>query len=197
MDGITGWLASSATIAGGLTVALNLGSRVTGWGFVLLTLGSACWSLNAMQNQNTSLLVANLTLAAVNAFGIWRWLGRRRMIEKGSAAATKQSAAASVPTLVSAASLLEAPVHLSGARPFGTVVDLMLRCGEQDLAYAVVAFDGIGGLGEELRTVPAEHLRLDPAGLHCDLAEALIRALPATDPAAWPAAPDLPGNQPG
>lgn len=194
MDGITGWLASVATIAGGLTVALNLGSRVTGWGFAVLAFGSACWSLNAWQNGAASLLIANVTMAAINGFGVWRWLGRRARIEQGSATAMADSAAAPVPTLVSAATLLEAPLRLPDDADFGSVIDLMLHCNGQDLAYAVVSFGGIGGLGEELRAVPAERLQLRVDGLHCALGEERLRTLPPIDPTAWPVAPDRGGN---
>lgn len=196
MDGLTGWLASIATIIGGLMVAANLGSRVTGWGFVALTLGSACWSINALQNQASSLLVANLVLAAVNGFGIWRYLGRRLRIEQGSSTAIERSATAPVPSLASSARLLEQPLFLRNGVQFGTVIDMMLHCRQQDLAYVVVAFDGIGGIGEELRALPAAKLRLGPAGLETVLPESRIRALPPVDPSAWPLRPDPSGNRP-
>lgn len=197
MDGLTSWLASIATIAGGLTVALNLGSRVTGWGFAVLAFGSACWSLSAWQNQSTSLLIANLAMATINAFGVWRWLGRRRRIEQGSSRAVEQSAAAPVPSLVAAAPLIDAPLLLRDGASFGTVVDLMLHCQEQDLAYVVLGFDGIGGLGEEFRAVPAGQLALRSDGLHCTLDEAELRTLPPIEPTAWPVASDRAGNRPG
>lgn len=195
MDGFTGWLASMATIGGGLMVAVNLGSRLTGWGFVLLTLGSATWSFNAFQNQASSLLLANVVMAAVNAFGIWRWLGRRRRIEQGSAVAMERSAVAPVPSLVSAISVIDRPLALPSGEHFGTVVDLMLRCRQLDLDYAVLAFDGIGGLGEELRAVPADLLGLDINGLRARLDEEAIRALAPIDPAAWPVVPADLGNR--
>lgn len=196
MDGITGWLASIATILGGLTVALNLGSRVTGWGFTVLAFGSACWSLNAWQAGASSLLIANVAMAAINGFGVWRWLGRRSRIEQGSAAAVEHSAVAPVPTLASAARLLEAPVLVPGGTRFGTVVDLMLHCDRQDLAYAVLSFDGIGGLGEQLRAVAANRLELRGDGLHTTWTEQQLRTLPPIDATAWPVMPDPARNRP-
>lgn len=196
MDGITGWLASIATIAGGLTVALNLGSRVTGWGFGVLAFGSACWSLNAWQAAASSLLIANLAMAAINGFGVWRWLGRRTRIEQGSAAAMAESAAAPVPSLVSAARLLEAPARLPHGASFGMVIDLMLHCQRQDLAYAVLSFDGIGGVGEEFRAIPAERIELRTDGLHCRLDEEALRTLPPIDPTAWPVVAGTVRNRP-
>lgn len=182
---------------GGFAVALNLGSRVTGWGFVVLAFGSACWALNAWQSDTASLLIANLALATINAFGVWRWLGRRRRIEQGSSRAMQVSAVAAVPSLISTGAVLEKPVSLPGGAAFGTVIDLMVHCETQDLAYVVLGFDGIGGLGEEYRAVPADSLQLRADGLHCRLAEVQLRALPPVDPSAWPVAPDLGGNRPG
>ncbi len=190
-------MASIATIIGGLTVALNAGTRITGWGFAVLAAGSACWSVNALANGSTSLLVANVTMAAINLIGVWRWLGRRRRIEQGSNRAMVASAAAPLPSLVSTGALLEAPLHLPGGGAFGTVIDLMVHGEAQDLAYAVLAFDGIGGLGEEFRAVPADQLHLAAEGLLCVLTEAQLRALPPIDPSAWPVAPVLAGNLPG
>lgn len=186
MDGITGWLASIATIAGGLTVALNLGTRVTGWGFVLLSLGSLFWVLNALGNQADSLLLANAVLGAVNAFGVWRWLGRRSRIERGSAVAMERSAEAPGPNLLAASALIEGPLTLAGDRPFATVVDAMFDCERQELAYLVAAFDGIAGLGEEFRAIEAAHVRLAADGAHCALTERQLRSLRPIDPAAWP-----------
>lgn len=192
MDGVTGWLAAILTVLAGITVAANLGTRVTGWGFVLFTIGSLSWALNAGLNGVTSLLLTNLAMAAVNAFGVWRWLGRRRRIELGSQAAMEHSAAAPVPTLVSVATMLDAPLMTAGNQAFGSVIDLMLRCERQDLAYVVVSFDGIGGIGEEFRAIPAQDLRLNSAALCCTLTEPAIRALPPINPTDWPTVPSIP-----
>ncbi|MFN5245151.1 MAG: PRC-barrel domain-containing protein [Novosphingobium sp.] len=82
-----------------------------------------------------------------------------------------------------------------GAR-FGTVVDLMLHCDRQDLAYAVLSFDGIGGLGEQLRLVAADRLELRVDGLHTTWTEQQLRTLPPIDATDWPLMPDPTRNRP-
>lgn len=196
MDGISGWLAGVTTVLAGLTVAANLGTRITGWGFVLFTFASLCWSLNAALGGVSSLLAANLVMALINAFGVWRWLGRQRRIEQGSVAAMERSEQATVPSLISAASLLGGSVRLNDGRDFGTVIDLMLRCDRQGLAYAVVGFDGVGGFGEQFRAIPAGRLELGEGVMNCTLSEQDLRNLPELDPTDWPARP-LPARDRG
>ncbi len=73
-------------------VAANRGSRFTGWGFVMFTVGSVGWIvIGAMTNQ-PNLMWQNVFLCAVNVVGIWRWLGIRARYERGADAATNVSA---------------------------------------------------------------------------------------------------------
>jgi len=57
--------------------ASNLGARVTGWGFVVFTVGAAAWIVVGIATNQTQLLWGNIFPGFVNLFGIWRWLGRR------------------------------------------------------------------------------------------------------------------------
>ena len=43
METIATWVAPIATTIAALMTASNLGSRITGWGFVVFTLGSLGW----------------------------------------------------------------------------------------------------------------------------------------------------------
>ena len=43
MEGLAGWVALAATCIAALMTASNLGARVTGWGFVIFTIGAAAW----------------------------------------------------------------------------------------------------------------------------------------------------------
>ena len=76
-----------------MMTAANLGARVTGWGFIVFTLGSICWSLVGLQSGQTNLVATNVFLTCVNLVGIWRWLGRQRGYEDGARAASRSSRA--------------------------------------------------------------------------------------------------------
>ncbi len=43
MESIATWLAPIATTIAALMTASNLGTRITGWGFVVFTVGSLAW----------------------------------------------------------------------------------------------------------------------------------------------------------
>ena len=83
MEEIAGWVASIATMIAAVMVAANLGTRITGWGFVVFTFGSLSWSLVAVLSGQNSLLITNGFLTIVNLAGIWRWLGRQTQFEHG------------------------------------------------------------------------------------------------------------------
>ena len=48
MEDIAGWVAPIATMIAAMMTAANLGPRVTGWGFVVFTVGSIAWSTVAI-----------------------------------------------------------------------------------------------------------------------------------------------------
>ena len=43
MDQIASWVATIATIIAACMTASNLGSRITGYGFIVFTIGSIAW----------------------------------------------------------------------------------------------------------------------------------------------------------
>jgi len=53
-----------------MMTAANLGARVTGWGFVVFTVGSLCWTAIALSSGQTNLLASNAFLTVVNPVGI-------------------------------------------------------------------------------------------------------------------------------
>jgi hypothetical protein len=190
MEQIAGWSALVATIIAALMTAANLGARITGWGFVMFTVGTVAWIAADVLGQQTppSLLVTHCVLLFVNLFGIWRWLGREARYEESREHAAERSRWARVPTLFSAGSLIGATVRQRGGDTRGTVVDAMLRCDDKGLAYVVISEGGIGGAGETLRAVPPEHLQFDAEDVVCDLSDDDWRKLPPIEEDRWPTA---------
>ena len=83
MESIATWVAPVATTIAALMTASNLGSRITGYGFIVFTVGSLAWLTLGITTGQANLLWQNVILTALNLFGIWRWLGRQAQIEDG------------------------------------------------------------------------------------------------------------------
>lgn len=92
METAANWVAPIATTIAAVMVAANLGSRFTGWGFIVFTIGSLGWIVISLVTDQPSLMWQNVFLCVVNLIGIWRWLGLRARYEKGSSKATGDSA---------------------------------------------------------------------------------------------------------
>lgn len=193
MQDFAGWVAPVATAIAALMTAANLGSRVTGWGFVVFTIGSLAWATVGIGTGQTNLLLTNGFLTIVNLVGIWRWLGRQAKHEDGSAAASAKSAAAKVPNLFGIGSLIGAKVTGRDGSVIGTVIDGMMRCDGAELAYVVVAEGGVGGVGEKLHALHPRNLRLGD-GVACDLDEEELSRLPVLAHDNWPASLSDGGN---
>jgi hypothetical protein len=187
MEQIAAWIAPAATMIAAMMTAANLGTRVTGWGFVIFTVGSIAWSIVGASSGQTNLIVSNGFLTAVNIVGIWRWLGRQATYEDGSRQAARKSARAPVPTLFSAGGLIGAPVITCDGETVGTIVDAMLRCDGRDIAYVVVSQGGVGGMGETLLGFQPRDLTFRSDGVQTALSSADVMLLPRLRPEAWPA----------
>ncbi len=187
MQEITSWLAAVTTIVGALMTASNLGTRVTGWGFVVFAIGSVAWIATGVLTDQMSLIVTDGVLLLVNLFGVWRWLGRQSRYEDSGARAAARSRRISVPTLFPAASLIGATVKGPNDKSRGSVIDAMLKCDDRSLAYVVVSEGGVGGAGETLRAIAPGHLRLENDAVFCDLPDAEWNALPPIEGDQWPA----------
>lgn len=192
---IAEWLAAAASIGGAVMIASNLGTRLTGWGFVVLAVGSVAWVTTGILNDQTSLIVTDGVLLLVNLFGVWRWLGRQSRYEDSGARAADRSRRSHLPTLFPAASLIGAAVQGRDDKPRGSVVEVMLKCDEKSLAYVVVSEGGVGGAGETLRVVAPEHLRLHEDAVFCDLPDTEWNALPPVEGDQWPAAAPGPAER--
>jgi len=170
-----------------MMTAANLGARLTGWGFVVFTLGSICWILVALFSHQTNLLASNAFLTLVNLVGIWRWLGRQSVYEDGAAEAKTRSRKASVPTLFTATGIAGMTVVDKEGSAVGKAVEALLECSSGAVSYVVVASVGVGGIREDLRAVARPLLRFDCDRLQLTISCRAFERLPPLDGSAWPA----------
>lgn len=179
-----------------MMTAANLGARVTGWGFVVFTVGSIGWSIVGLSSGQTNLVATNGFLTLVNAVGIWRWLGRQRAYEDGGASAEAASRRSSSPTLFTATGIGGMPVVDSSGEAIGQSVEALMSCEDAGIAYVVVASGGIGGIDETLRAVARQDIRFGCERLALTLsAEAFARLEPLA-PGDWPGEVPIPGAAP-
>lgn len=171
-----------------IMTAANLGTRVTGWGFVIFMIGSIAWSTVAISTGQANLLWTNGFLTIVNLIGVWRWLGREARHEDGREAATVRSAERpGVATLFGLGSIVEAPLTGRGGERIGTIVDGMMRCDDRGLAYLVVAEGGLAGVGERLHALDPGEVQFSSSGAHCDLTVSGLKSLTVLQQGQWPA----------
>jgi hypothetical protein len=72
------WYASISGIAACFMVSLDLGRRLTGWGFALFVSSSIGWITGALLSSDEPLLTQNAVLICINCFGVYRYLIRKR-----------------------------------------------------------------------------------------------------------------------
>lgn len=187
MEQIAGYVAPAATMIAAMMTAANLGVRVTGWGFVVFTLGSICWSVIGIATGQQGLLVSNAFLTAVNLVGIYRWLGREAKHSDGGRRAVKRSEAARGPSLMSACTLLNAAINDKDGAKLATVVDVMLSREGRDIVYLVASRGGVGGVGERLHPLDPCAVELEGDGVTTRLTGEEFDRLPVLEPDRWPA----------
>ena len=147
------WVATVATIIAASMTAANLGTRITGYGFVVFTIGALCWIAVGALTHQPALLWTNVVLTILDLFGIWRWLGRQTKVEEGARTASEASALTPGEALFPVSMLSRAPV-MSGSMELGRCVDAMAGCSSGRLDYVVVSQGGLAGVGEKLRRLP-------------------------------------------
>ncbi len=147
------WIATVATIIAASLTAANLGSRITGCGFVVFTFGALCWIAVGASTRQPALLWTNVVLTILDLFGIWRWLGRQAKVEEGARAASEASEQTPGEALFPVSLLLQIPV-VGGSKEIGRCVDAMAGCSSGRLSYVVVSEGGVAGVGETLRRLP-------------------------------------------
>jgi hypothetical protein len=77
------WSASGSGMIAALMVSLDLGRRVTGWGFALFVASSVCWIAGALLTRDEPLGTQNIVLFAINCFGVYRYLIRKKAPRDG------------------------------------------------------------------------------------------------------------------
>lgn len=180
------WVAPGATMIAAMMTAANLGARVTGWGFVGFTIGSITWSFIGMATGQQPLLITNGFLTIVNLVGVWRWLRRQAKFEDGSAQASKRSAASDMPTLYSAAGLAGKDLVDRNGQKIGVLVDAMMQCDNNCIAYVVVTDGEKAGLDETLRAVQPSNLTFGSNEVAFDGSDEKFQSLPILEKDNWP-----------
>ena len=179
MNDVAGWVAPAATMIAAMMTAANLGVRVTGWGFVVFTVGSIAWTIVGIATGQTNLIAANSFLTVVNVVGIWRWLGREaKYQDKTVAVAERSRAAPAAPSLAPAASLVGAPVRGADGAAVATVVDTMIGCDDGRVHALLVRHGGgVTGVGERIVLLRDDGFTLSGDGVTTSFDEARLEAL--------------------
>lgn len=147
------WIATVATILAASMTAANLGPRITGYGFVVFTVGALCWiAVGALTNQ-PALMWTNVMLTGLDLFGVWRWLGRQSQVQEGARTAAEASETTPGEALFPISLLSRTTVHSDG-QEVGHCVDALAGCSSGRLNYVVVSQGGVAGVGETLRRLP-------------------------------------------
>src|SRR5579884_3828592 len=128
------WFATAATIIAALLVASNLGPRPTGYGFIIFALGSVAWFVVGIRTNQPALTWTDAVLTLLNAFGVWRWLGRRAKVQDGARAAAEASEHSPGEALFPVSLLTQATVR-SGSTELGRCIDAMASCRSGHIDY--------------------------------------------------------------
>ena len=186
MDQTASWVATGTTILAACLTASNLGSRITGYGFIIFTIGSIAWFTTGLLTGQPALIGTNVVMTLLNAFGVYRWLGRQAQVEDGAAKAAEKSAELPGETLFAASSLASARLIGRGDQPLGSCVDAMIGCGSGRLNYLVVAQGGVAGVGETFRRVDWHQAKIHDGDVSVPLDAAAFDRLPELTKNDWP-----------
>lgn len=186
MESIAVWIAPIATTLAAFMTASNLGSRVTGWGFAVFTVGSLAWIMLGLATGQNNLVWQNAILTILNLFGIWRWLGRRAKLEEGAGKAADDSADRPGETLFPVSILGKAKMVCLDGDELGSCVDAMAGCRSGGLAYMVASQGGVAGVGETLRRVDWSRAEVDGDTVRLRFDRRAFERLPEIQKDQWP-----------
>lgn len=74
MNGPLEWIAAVGTMLAAGLIAMDLGRRATGWGFVLFCAVSITWIVSGLTTDATPIAVMNAVLLLINGWGVWQYL---------------------------------------------------------------------------------------------------------------------------
>jgi len=187
MLALAGWIAPAATMIAAIMTAANLGSRVTGWGFVVFSVGAVAWVIVGASTGQQNLLLSNAFLLIVDLVGIWRWLGRKARYDAGANAAVADSAKAAAPTLFALTKIEGMPVRSADGEVIATAVEAMAACDGGGISYVVVREGGVGGVGERLHALGWSEVIMHDDGMETRLDRDRLAQRPELNAGAWPA----------
>ena len=72
------WIGTVLSIVAALMVSLDLGRRITGYGFLVFSISSLFWLTVAREEGQPGLWLTNAVLLCINLIGVWRWLVLRK-----------------------------------------------------------------------------------------------------------------------
>lgn len=180
------WIATIATVIAALMTASNLGSRVTGLGFAVFTIGALCWIAVSVVTQQPALMWTNVVLTGLDLFGVWRWLGRQARVEEGARAASEASAETPGEALFPSSLLTRALVRCEG-EDVGHCIDAMTGCRSGRLDYLVVSEGGLAGVGETLRRLSWNDAHVDGDVVVAHFSASSFSSLEELSRDQWPA----------
>ena len=186
MEQIASIVAPVATTIAAFVVASNFGARITGYGFIVFTIGSVAWTLLGYATGQPNLLWQNVLLTALNVYGIWRWLGWQSRIEDGAMAAAEASEHRPGEPLFPVSLLTKGKIVDAAGEEIGSCVDAMAGCSSGRIRYVVASEGGVAGVGETLRRLPWNEARIEADELQTKLDSGRFCGLPQITKDDWP-----------
>jgi hypothetical protein len=191
MEAIASWVAPAATIVAAMMVAANLGTRVTGWGFVVYTIGAIAWCTQGFVTHQYNLLWANGFLLVVDVAGIYRWLFQRARLDEGAEQAVERSFEGQAPALFPLSRLSDAALCGPDGARVAHILDAMAESASGRISYLMLREGGAAGLGERFHALAWDRIAVEEERFTTSLDAAAVRALAEVDPRDWPAAAPL------
>ena len=78
MNGPVEWFASISGMIAALMIAWDHSRRITGYGFILFCTTSVAWIVGGIINGQAPLAIQNVVLLAINIFGVYQYLIRKK-----------------------------------------------------------------------------------------------------------------------